>query len=131
MKGVILIILVLCCGCVSPSNEPQYGEVATFSKNREILYPDFSVRYLGQRRESSEAFPRGFLYYDFEMATETENEAVSWTAGTGDIAPHLFSIGGKEYFLVLKINELAYEDYMLDDNEMIIWPKDVYLKKLE
>ncbi|MEA3334658.1 MAG: hypothetical protein U9R25_02035 [Chloroflexota bacterium] len=86
---------------------------------------------LGQRREASQLFPRGFTYYDFEFFSENEKSTVSWTAGTGDIAPVLFSFGGEEYFLVLRQNELARDNAFLDDDEMIIWPEAVYLKKQE
>lgn len=133
MRGVLLLILVCVClsSCVVSSNEHQYGEIAKFSMIEETLYPDFAVRYVGRRREASERYPRGFTYYDFEVASEDERLTVSWTPGTGAIAPLPFSFGGEEFFLVLKVNELKREDYLLGEDEMIIWQKDVYLRELD
>jgi hypothetical protein len=86
---------------------------------------------MGERREMVEAYGRDFVYYDFEIASESDSIVASWSAGTGAITPLLFSIDEKYYYLVLKINELQTKDYMLEGNEMIIWPEDIYLEKLE
>ena len=131
MRAAVLILLVgLCYGCTSPPFESSYGEVVRFAKGMDITYPDFIVRYKGERRELVESYGREFVYYDFELSSENEVSTVSWTAGTGAIAPLFFSFGGKEYCLVLKINELKPDNYMLENDEMIIWPKDIYLTKL-
>jgi hypothetical protein len=73
---------------------------------------------VGERRESLPIYPRAFLYYDFKITKEKTEKAVSWTAGTGDIAPARFEISGKHYQL-----ESRHSDKLgkLKDNELVIW----------
>jgi hypothetical protein len=45
-------------------------------------------------------------------------KVVSWSSGTGDIAPVEFEIGGKHYQLELRHSEKLGK---LQDNELVIW----------
>ncbi len=65
----------------------RYGEKLKFAKNVKIAFPDFTLEYTGQRRETSEKYPRGFLFYDFKATFEGGSVPFSWSSGTGDIGP--------------------------------------------
>ena len=94
-----------------------YGTKVTFKKARPLTFPDFILLYVGERRAASRRYPRGFLNRDFIVSTDSERIAVSWSAGTGDIGPALFTIAGKEYGL-----ELVRSDSLgrLKPNELVV-----------
>lgn len=98
----------------------EFGAKVKFSQNVRIKFKDFSIIYIGERRVSSEKFPNGFLYYDFKVQNQIENITLSWTSGTGEIAPTAYQIGGNTYEL-----ELAMSDKLgkLAENELVIWKK--------
>lgn len=85
-----------------------------------VKFEDFTIVYIGERRASSDIFPRGFLYHDFKIQIQIEEKTVSWTSGIGDIAPTAFEIGGKNYELELKISDKLGK---LAENELVIWKK--------
>jgi hypothetical protein len=90
-----------------------------YCAGQKIEFPDFVIEYVGERRQSVSAYPRGFLYYDFKVRNANVEKVVSWSSGTGDIGPVEFEIGGKHYQL-----ELRHSDKLgkLNDNELVIWP---------
>ncbi len=111
-----------------------YGKRIRFALGKTINYPDFTIRFIGTRREVPKMYPRGWLVYDFEVLSKRgENVKVAWSAGTGCIGSRLFSVDGKEYFLELKATETEPDakKQWLKDDEMIVWTKDVYLRKRE
>ena len=89
-----------------------------YGSGKKIEFPDFMIEYVGERRQSSPTYPRGFLYYDFKVSGGKTKKIISWTAGTGDIGPVAFEVGGKRYQL-----ELRHSDKLgkLNDNELVIW----------
>ncbi|MEN6440786.1 MAG: hypothetical protein ABFD97_19620 [Syntrophobacter sp.] len=108
-----------------------YGKPAKYSLNMVISYPDFTIRFIGTRREVSKVYPRGFLYYDFEIISNKGSKTkVSWSSGTGVLGPVEFSVEGGRYYLELKANSLERDPEMswLKENEMIIWRKEVYIE---
>ena len=128
-------LLVLLGGCmVAECSSAAYGQPVQYSLNKEIRYPDFSVRFVGTRREVLQVYSKGFLYHDFEIFSNRGTKVIaSWTSGTGELGPIEFTIGGESYFLELRANSLEPDPRKrwLRENEMIIWRRDVYLKKLE
>jgi hypothetical protein len=94
-----------------------YGTRVSFSRGRPLKFPDFVLEYVGNRRVSSKQYPRGFLYRDFTVSSGSERIGVSWTAGTGDIGPTPFTVGGKRFGL-----ELVRSDSLgpLKPNELVI-----------
>lgn len=82
-----------------------FGEKVKFSPNSPLKFEDFELTHTGERRVVSDKFPRGFLYHDFKIKTAAEEQTVSWSSGTGDIAPSVFVIGGKKYELELVISD--------------------------
>ena len=56
--------------------------------------------------------------YDFKAYQGSQVQLVSWSAGTGDIGPTLFELGGSRCAL-----ELAMSDKLgpLDKDELVLW----------
>jgi hypothetical protein len=104
--GLFILLGIFSGFCGKSDAAAKYGEKVKFSQNAPVKFEDFTLSYIGERRVSSENYPRGFLYHDFKINTESEEQTVSWSSGTGDIAPAAFQIGGKKYELELKISEL-------------------------
>lgn len=98
----------------------KFGEKVKYSQNAALEFKDFTFVYTGERRIASDKFPNGFLYHDFKAKTERDEKTVSWSSGTGDIAPTAFEIGGKTYELELKISDKLGK---LAENELVIWKK--------
>ena len=97
-----------------------FGEKVKYSQNVPLKFEDFTLVYTGERRVSSDKFPNGFLYQDFKAGTEKDEKTISWSSGTGDIAPTGFEIGGKNYELELKNSDKLGK---LADGELVIWKK--------
>lgn len=109
-----------------------YGRPVPYALQQAVQYPDFSVRFLGARREVISVYPRGFLYYDFEIFSRAqEKTTVSWTSGTGVLGPQAFEVDGEGYFLELKANSLETDarKRWLKEDELIIWKREDYLEK--
>ena len=100
------------------SEKASYGRRVKYAAGKKIEFPDFTIEYVKERRESSPAYPRGFLYYDFKVRSGNTEKTVSWTAGTGDIGPVDFEISGKHYRLELRRSDKLGR---LNDNELVIW----------
>jgi len=106
------------CGQAAPEQKASYGTRVKYRVGQEIEFPDFVIEFVGERRQSVSAYPRGFLYYDFKVRNANVEKVVSWSSDTGDIGPVAFEIGGKHYQL-----ELRHSDKLgkLNDNELVIW----------
>jgi hypothetical protein len=97
-----------------------YGEKTKFWQNQPVKFTDLSITYIGERQVSSDKFPRGFLYRDFKVQSGKEEQTISWSSGTGDIAPTAFTIGGKSYELELVMSDKLGK---LAADELIVWKK--------
>jgi hypothetical protein len=100
-----------------------------FAKNRDVVFANFTVRYLGERRVSSPIFKPGFTFYDFEVRSSKSRQTVSWSSGTGVIDSTSFKVDGKPYDLELK-GSVARKGWLRED-EMVVWPEAQFLKALE
>jgi len=127
--------LFICCllllgllGCYRPwlermsrtTSDPvhaNYGEKVRFAEGYPLLFPDFTLTYLGTHQAASANFPRGFVYHDFQIGHAAEGFTVSWSSGTGDIGPTFFEIDGQRYRL-----EMGYADELgaLADDEVVV-----------
>jgi hypothetical protein len=94
-----------------------YEAKVSFSKGVAVHYADFDLTYAGARKETSKAFPRGFLFHDFNAVQGTKTVTVSWSSGAGDIGPAPFTIGGKQFQL-----ELSHSDKLgrLKEDELVV-----------
>ena len=109
----------------------SYGDRVKYSLH-EVAYPDFSIRFIGTSRASPLNSTLVITFYEFEVISEKGKKKIRWSSGTGDIAPTGFSLDGKQYFLVLKADELEMDPgkQWLKEDEMVVWQKEVYMKKL-
>ena len=116
--GLLAVIGPVSCGHAASEQKASYGTRVKYRVGKKIEFPDFTVEYVGERRKSGSVFPRPFLYYDFKVSLGKAEKMVSWTAGTGDIGPMDFEVGGKHYQL-----ELRHSDKLgkLKDDELVIW----------
>ncbi len=107
----------------------DYGQKTTYKKDTPLIFPDCQLTYLGQHRVSSKAYPRGFLLYDFKATTQGATKDISWSSGTGEIAPLFFKVAGKKFVLELSHSD-AFPGF-LKPNELVLWtqPKFDALKR--
>ncbi len=94
-----------------------YGAKVKYSQGATIHYPDFDLTYIGTRKEASKVYPRGFTYEDFRVERGSDTVTVSWSSGTGLIAPRQFEFGGQKYQLMLVHGGPAGK---LKDHELVV-----------
>ena len=118
LGSLLAFASLLSYGHAASEQKASYGTRVKYWAGEKIEFRDFMIEYVGERRQSVSAYPRGFLYYDFKVRTANIEKVVSWSSGTGDIGPVEFEIGGKHYQL-----ELRHSDKLgkLNDNELVIW----------
>jgi hypothetical protein len=117
---VLAMILATIASCArSPSSpvEAAYDAKANFREGRVCRYPDFELTYLGRRHVTPPQYPRGWWRYDFKVSGGTGEQIVSWSAGTGDIGPAQFTVGGMAFNLELVWSEKRGK---LDDDELVV-----------
>jgi hypothetical protein len=99
----------------------DYGTRVRFAPDTTLAFADLSLRYLGPRRvDTRPVYPHGFLYHDFEARTGQETTPVSWSSGTGSIAPVEFGLAGRTY--VLELGASVLSDKVLAPDELVLWP---------
>ncbi|RPI18943.1 MAG: hypothetical protein EHM58_03545 [Ignavibacteriae bacterium] len=114
-------IMLLANGCNDSNSASQYSSVVRYDLNKTIAFPDFDLTYIGERKETSK-FPNGnsftFTFYDFKIKKGDVEKTISWSSGTGDIAPANFEFNGQKYTLELRYFEKEKEK--LDNDELVI-----------
>ena len=120
-SGLLVFFGLVSCGHAASEQKASYGTRVKYRAGQKIEFPDFTVEYVGERRESVPVYPRGFLYYDFKVNKGKAEKVVSWTTGTGVIDSTDFEIEGKHYQL-----ELRHSDKLgkLKENELVIWQRN-------
>lgn len=100
----------------------HYNQPVRFSLHEPLSFTDFDLRFIGTRREVFEKYPRGFLYYDFELTHRDAKQTLAWTAGTGLIEPLSFEINAKRFELWLGFAETpnATGQQKLEMDELLI-----------
>ena len=104
----------------------QYGEKIKFLDKKQIRLPDFSITFQDERRAKSPVYPRGFLFYDFDLTKGKTHKVISWTSGTGDISPVAFEFEEKKFILEMGISDLVK---FLNHGELIVWEEDEFRKR--
>jgi hypothetical protein len=118
-----MLPLLLAGACVAPGpGTAPYGAKIVFRANSPIQFRHFVLTFIGERHVSFPEYPRGFDTHDFRVASGPETLTVSWSAGTGEIAPALFTVAGQRFML-----ELVYSERRgrLGENEVVVtrpWP---------
>ena len=121
---MIILLSFLSLFCSVKSGDINYNEIVKYSKEEQLKFPDFKLEFKGTRDEKKE-FPNGsslnFRFYDFSVSNDKTQKNISWSSGTGDIAPQQFEFDGKEYQL-----ELSYSEKLktkLGESELVIVKK--------
>jgi len=110
-------LLLLVALAVPAGFGADFGTKVAFKQDAAVSFSTFTVTYLGERRVASDKYPRGFVLYDFRITSAHGTQTISWSAGTGDIGPALFRVGGDGFAL-----ELVRSDKLgrLEKNEMVV-----------
>ena len=115
--------LFIAAACVAPGPRPApYGAKVVFRANSPIRFRHFALTFVGERHVAFPEYPRGFDYHDFRLTSGPETLIVSWSAGTGEIAPALFTVAGQRFMLELVHSERRGR---LEANELVVtrpWP---------
>jgi hypothetical protein len=106
-----------CKGGIGGAPSGSYGKPVSYAKGRAITFPDFTVEFLGERRVFAKPFGRDFVYHDFKVADGAMSKTVSWSSGTGDIAPTEFVAAGRTFRLALRQADGVGK---LGDDELVI-----------
>lgn len=118
---LILVAAVFVFSCSKTDEPAEYLKPVKYSKNTPVKFADFDMTYVGERRESI-PFHAGkeitIVFHDFRISNEKESKTITWTSGTGDIAPVNFEFNGSKYRLELRI--LEKEKKKLADDELVI-----------
>jgi hypothetical protein len=114
----------ICGSNESAENQMQkYGEKVSYAGGKELKFPDFSIKFIGKREETSSNSQLKMIFYDFEVAKGETKKKISWSSGTGDIAPTFFEINGANFVLELSQSDLLKS---VGEGNMVIWEKAVY-----
>jgi hypothetical protein len=126
---VACLLLGLLGGCLAAAEKvAPYGAPVRFSKNRDVEFRDFSLRYLGARRIENSEFRPGFVYEDFEVRRDGRTQKVSWSSGTGVIDSASFEFAGRPYELELR-GSVAQKGWLRED-EVVVWPRADFRRAL-
>lgn len=98
----------------------SYSQKVRYAKDRDLKFPDFTLRYLGQRKVIPPQYPRGFIYYDFRVTDGSgKAQKIIWSSGTGLIDWTDFSVGDKKFGLELQSSEVLGK---LAPDELVVSP---------
>lgn len=97
----------------------QYDQPATYSETAPLQYPDFTLRFLGKSEGGTlpNGMPMGAQYRFEASLPDGQKSAVTWSSGTGEIAPRPFIINGQKFTLERSISTTGER---LAENQLII-----------
>src|SRR5215213_4961536 len=138
MKIILILIFCMCLSSCSFNETPaednqiqKYGTKVSYSSGKELIFPDFTIKFVGKREEKISndwLFPQKMTFYDFEVAKGETRQTLSWSSGMGDIGPQFFAINGAEYVLELRKSDIIKGS--LGNDILVIWKKADYLDSL-
>jgi len=104
---------------VSDPPPAAYEKKVRFREGQAIRFPDFELTFAGRRHVVPPQFPHGWWAYDFVVRRGGKEQKISWSAGTGDIGPTVFSAGLRRFGL-----ELSRSDRLgpLKEDELVVSP---------
>jgi hypothetical protein len=122
---LMVLITTALVGCALVARNPvqvTYGVAVTCLQGQTLVFPDFNLGFVGTRRETLPQYPRGFLYYDYNITSGGQKQTVAWTSGTGAIGPQVFQVDGENFTL-----ERVFSDKLgkLGEDDIVIWKGDV------
>jgi hypothetical protein len=125
-KWMLVVVLTLSAGTFraagqqatpKPPEKARYGVPVEVLIGRTVAFPDFELRYLGQRESDS---PPPIVYWDYEL-TGGDGKKVVTTASLGNIAPNPFCYAGKPYYVERDISTFEGKDKRLWPYEIVVW----------
>jgi hypothetical protein len=118
----VLLFVQLCAlaACSHAGDLPgsvAYSTKVKFSAEHALHFADFDLTYVGKRRVTPPQYPRGWWSYDFKVRGKSDEQTVSWSAGTGDIGPTRFKVNGADFQI-----ELSRSDKLgsLREDEVVV-----------
>lgn len=121
---VLMVFSIFGLNCTKAGDSIDYNKVVEYEKGKILKFPDFTLEYLDERTEKKD-FPDGssltFRFFDFKISGEKESKVISWSFGTGDIAPVDFEFDGKKYQIEMSNSEALKQ--RLKKNEIVIVKK--------
>ncbi len=117
MKTAFLLLAVMIMA--GTAFAADYGAMVRFVQGKTLTFPDCELTFTGTRKVSSKSYPRGFVYYDFNVSSGGKTTDVSWSSGTGDIGPEFFQVNGKKFVLELSHSEALKS--RLKNEELVLW----------
>ena len=101
----LLCLLALVSGGVrtahASSGKQRYSRRVRFALNQTVVFPDFTLRYIGQTHVKSAVFLPSFTYENFVVSAGGHEQTVQWCGGTGIPFPSAFKVGRKLFQLEL------------------------------
>lgn len=99
---------------------PAYGSITSFSVNTPLTYPHFTITFTGTKAVTPAAAPQlTFTYYNFTIVSDDGRmRTLSWSSGTGVIAPKHFVVDTQLFALELKA--AGENGQQLTDSELVI-----------
>ncbi len=96
-----------------------YDSIVTFKMEEKIYFPDFSIEYLGKKSVSGPNNAKwSITTFYFNLRNDNQTKQISWSFGSGEIAPMPFEFCQKIFFIELKYAEKMKK--WLKDNELVI-----------
>ena len=109
----------------SPAVHP-YGQRVVFEQGKPLQFGHFRLRFEGQTHVKVEHYPNGFVHENFEVTATGKSQKITWSMGTGEIAPTEFSVAGQGYLLELKSSDFLGN---LENNELVVWREEQWDQK--
>jgi hypothetical protein len=117
MKSLAVLLLLALSAPTLPAAD--YGVRTRFQKDEPLTFPDCELIFRGTRTVKSPLYPRGMLFYDFEVRAGDRTKKISWSEGTGDIGPEFFEMNGRRF--VLELGFSAAFRGRLKEDELVLW----------
>ena len=116
---VQLLVFAVSFDAEEAADAVAYSSKVKFSVGHTLHFPDFDLTYVRKRRVTPPQYPRGWWIHDFKVRAKSDEQTVSWSAGTGDIGPTRFKVNGTDFQI-----ELSRSDKLgaLREDEAVVSP---------
>jgi hypothetical protein len=114
---VHLLTFALSAHAEEAPDAAAYGSKVKFKAGHALRFPDFDLTYVGKHHVTPPQYPRGWWVHDFKVRAKSDEQTISWSAGTGDIGPTRFEVNGTDFQI-----ELSRSDKLgaLREDEMVV-----------
>lgn len=110
----------------------HYGTWENYSLKVNLMYPDFTISYEGAAPgplyPGSSDHRMGDIY-KFKVINGKTSQEITWSSGTGELAPRIFMVKDKEFALEMLSSE-AFDSREDTKNKIIIWRREEWEEKV-